>query len=239
MANKIVAWIKPPERQVPVTTSPIRFAVGTPHGPSTNSWKLWVHGEDIYVACRDSISEFKVSLHASGVWRLGFTERAARERKDLVPEGSDRAWRKWKPSFESGMAIGFQIVVTSGGLYVSQPERNTWPSSVIFVEPSADQTLLTIMSVVVVLDTKPVSFHNVTGAVVGILPLRDGRSAQLIATYESAEGLAPLVEGAFKHAVAQRGEEAFPDHGVFYAHGVRDNGTAWIISAPYQRANGA
>lgn len=81
-------YIKPPTLQVPIRKSPLRFAVGRPDGASSNSWKLWtVPAGDVYVACRDNFRDMKVSLHASGRWRLGFTERAINGRPDLLTPG--------------------------------------------------------------------------------------------------------------------------------------------------------
>ena len=64
-------WVNPPETPLPLIQSPLRVAVGTPTGPSTHSWRVWVQDQDVYVKCRDNLRELKVSLHASGIWAGG------------------------------------------------------------------------------------------------------------------------------------------------------------------------
>lgn len=51
-------------RLLPVKSGPIPFAVGPPNGLTSNSWRMWTsrHG-DIYIACRNTFKEAKVSLH--------------------------------------------------------------------------------------------------------------------------------------------------------------------------------
>src|SRR5215208_7794203 len=100
VSGTVHVWVNPPSTVLPLMRSPVRFVVGTPTGPSNNSWKVWVHGQDAYVACRDNFEGFKVSLHASGIWRLGFTQEFAQARPDIVPEGEDRVWKKWKPTLD-------------------------------------------------------------------------------------------------------------------------------------------
>lgn len=50
---------------------PVRFAVGRP-GRRSSMWRLWANSakDDVYLATRQSAGIFKVSLHASGDWRL-------------------------------------------------------------------------------------------------------------------------------------------------------------------------
>lgn len=123
-AKKVNVWTNPPGTKLPLTRSPIRFAIGTPMGPSTNSWRVWVQGRDIYVKCRDNFGEVKASLHASGNWRFGFTEEFSASIPYLLPDGQDRVWTKWRPGLEDPLqpVIGLQIVAFRGGLYLG-PEK--------------------------------------------------------------------------------------------------------------------
>lgn len=142
-------WTKLPRTPLPQQQSPVRFAVGNPRGHSSNSWRLWTQGQDIYIACRDNYREFKVSLHASGIWRLGFTEKAVTERPELVADGADRVWKKWVPdtSDVSKVTVAVQIPVLAEGLFLQPRDRATWPSSVVFVNPPEDPDMMTVVAV--------------------------------------------------------------------------------------------
>lgn len=52
---------------------PIRFAVGSPRGPTSAIWRLWVTRSDVYIAARRLAATIKVSLHESGQWQHSFT----------------------------------------------------------------------------------------------------------------------------------------------------------------------
>jgi hypothetical protein len=231
-------WTNPPGTVLPLKRSPVRFAVGTPMGPSTSSWKLWVRKDDIYVACRDNFSGFKVSLHASGIWRVGFTREFALERTDIVPEGQDRVMKKWMPRLDmpNQAVIGFQIVAPAASLYVRGDSRKTWPSSVVFVEPPSDAGQMVVMSVAVVPSQQPVvPKSEVTGGV-AVVPIGNDRSVQLVATYEDVGDMLQLIERAWEHAVHQPGGlPALPDNGVFCVHGNRGEDVPWFSAVPFRR----
>lgn len=81
----------PDDPRFPIKSGPVRFAVGAPDGLTSNSWRLWTSkAGDIYLKWRDSMGETKMSLHASGRWRMGLTDEAVRARPGLVPAGRDR-----------------------------------------------------------------------------------------------------------------------------------------------------
>ena len=73
---------------------------------------------DTYVICRDNFREFKVSLHASGVWRVAFTEKAFKATPLLQKQKGDRVLHRRKPdlSKESKTEVGFQIAILNSGL---------------------------------------------------------------------------------------------------------------------------
>ena len=77
---------------LPVKEPPVRFAVGpTKDGLTSNSWRMWTEKRgdvyDLYLKCRDNFREAKVSLHASGRWRMGFTEEAIKDNCKLPRQG--------------------------------------------------------------------------------------------------------------------------------------------------------
>lgn len=68
----------------------IRFAVGDPNNVQSHIWRIWVQGNDVYLGTRDSLNIMKVSLHASGIWRLAYVESF-----DKRDRNSDRVIIRW------------------------------------------------------------------------------------------------------------------------------------------------
>lgn len=237
--SPIHLWVNPPQTSLPVRESPLRVAVGTPTGPSTNSWRVWLHGNDVYVQCRDNFRELKASLHASGIWRVGFTQEFVDVRPDIVPAGHDRAWKKWRPDLTDPTrpVVGFQLVALKQALYLGPKERQSWPTSVVFVEPPANAARMTVVSVSVVQSLAPLLFAEGThGAVVAILPLGPDRTVQLVATHENPGEIAGVIEDAFGRSVGQVGGlDQLPNQGVFFVLGDRGEGIPWVTAVPFHR----
>lgn len=77
------------------------------------------HG-DIYISSSDSSKDIKVSLHASGVWRMAMTEESG----IVIPETGDRLLHRWsrpKPATET-LTVAFTICVMNTAV---QPRRTT------------------------------------------------------------------------------------------------------------------
>jgi hypothetical protein len=96
----------------------IRFAVGSPTGLRSSTWRIWSakHTKDVYLAARSIAGLQKVSLHESRSWSHSFVsdERA----KPFVPPGSSRHVDIWPapPSFGEGWRRGYCIIVPSTDL---------------------------------------------------------------------------------------------------------------------------
>ena len=228
-------WVKPPGTPLPLTQSPVRFAVGKPSGVSSNSWRAWVQREDTYVACRDSFREYKVSLHASGIWRTGFTEESMRNHPGLVPEGRDRVWKKWRPTLDAQnpCVIGFQLAVPQASLYIHRKDCGTGQKPAAFIEPPLDPEWMTVISVAVVLGHRPVICRpGLVGGVLGVLPLGTDRTVQLVATHERVGDLLRTIEDAFcRFANRLEAPETLPRHGIIFVQGDR-NGIPWVAAVP-------
>lgn len=108
-----------------------RFAVGTPDYPLSWTWRLWVHGDDIYLGAREGLRAFKVSLHRSGVWRVALVNRLEKD------TSTDRVIVKWQrpPELVPGWIPSVVVLVSS--LPPAQPitpkkiddRRVTWISA--------------------------------------------------------------------------------------------------------------
>jgi len=223
-------WVNPPSTPTPLTCRAVRFAVGTPDAASTNSWRVWTRRDDAYIACRDNFREFKVSLHASGKWRLGFTSTAIEVRPDLIATGSDRAWHKWTPDFSDPTRpiIAFQLLVPTEGLYLTRDQRGAWPTSVVFVEPLGVANHVTIVSVVVV----PGKEHlQDKGALLAVLPLGAHRTVQAFVSYQSDEYIRPMLLTGHEKARRFNGQ-VLPKTGVIMLIGIRPEGIPWLSALP-------
>lgn len=236
--GKVHLWVNPPDTRLPLVRQPLRFAVGTPTGASTNSWKVWVHGDDVYVSCRDNFREIKVSLHASGIWRVGFTDDFAKQRPDVLSASGDRVWKKWKPRLDDQhrSVIGFQLAAPVPALYLKPTDRRRWPPSVVFVESPSTPRLMTVISVVIVLGRSPVRITAGSGVPVAVVPFSESRSVQLVATYEDGRAVISMIEDAFRRAVGKtRKAASLPKDGTFLVLGNRGEDIPWISAVRFQK----
>lgn len=110
---------------LPRTEGPVRFAVGPPDGLTSNSWRLWVKNGDVYIKCRDNFTETKVSLHASGRWRMGFTTEAINKDPSLLRFSQNRAWDVWDrpPGSLLNPIPAFRLIFLSSELAVKPEQR--------------------------------------------------------------------------------------------------------------------
>lgn len=228
MTAQVHVWVNPPESPVPRIAKQIRFAVGTPHGVSSDSWKVWVRGDDAYFACRDQLKEIKISLHASGVWRLALTESAVTKRPDLLAKGADRLLQRWNPAPGADVATAFQLVVPPASLHRTSATRVGWPQSVVFLEPESAKGEFASVYAIVARTQEEVAIAPDTRAVVfGILPLADGRSVQLLVVYEPADQTADLMARGIEEVI--RSAEYHPNESHLIAlFGARADGVPWM-----------
>lgn len=130
-----------PQPILPLSKSPFRFAVGSWDGLSSNSWRVFNSGDDVYLACRDNYEEVKWSLHASGRWRMGFTERGFQSTAHLHEPDADRAWFKWdRPEdFAPGLIPALALDFYTSELPLSDELRKpkVW-KDVVMIEPAPD-----------------------------------------------------------------------------------------------------
>jgi hypothetical protein len=232
---RVHVWCDPPSTELPLRTDEMRFAVGTPRGFSSNSWKVWVKGNDVYVACRDTLKEFKVSLHASGIWRLGLTEQAVRARPDLIKPGTDRVMKKWSPPLDEAVTKAFYVVTTPWSLHVEPKDRSSWPKSVLFIEPEVKGAEFISICVTVARTREPLAIANgVRAVVLGVLPLPDDRSVQVLAMYEPAEPIAELISQGLSR-VSDEVKEALSDGHHIALFGERSDNVPWITMISVRR----
>jgi hypothetical protein len=225
-------WVDPPTRQLPIVGEEVRFAVGTPRGMSSNSWKLWTRGNDVYFACRDNFQEFKLSLHASGIWRLAFTKEALTKLRALRGYDENRVINRWQPDLSAGATVAFELVLLPASLYLAPPQRERWPRDVVFAE-LMDPTRVTAIALTIANGQQPLSFTaDQPGAVLGLVPIPDGRSAQLVLTgYDPGPFLAAIVPALEEIMSRMDAVSALPD-GVTALFGAREQANPWFATMP-------
>jgi hypothetical protein len=120
----------------------IRWAVGDPGGPRSQSWNIVGSStaDDVYIGPRLQMGAIKLSLHRSGRWRMAWTEEYA----DLVgmPEGEDRLLGRWEPPDEirPGWLHALTVLVMPDSLALQRPEKRL--SRVAFFPPSNPDEVL-------------------------------------------------------------------------------------------------
>jgi hypothetical protein len=77
----------------------VRFAVGSPTGPRSRTWRLWVPKgkSDVYVGSRRTSNSVKLSLHEPGPSRFALTSEFIEASDFEAPEGRDaRLAEEWE-----------------------------------------------------------------------------------------------------------------------------------------------
>lgn len=222
---------------LPFKEGPIRFAIGDPKGLTSNAWRIWVSkAGDVYIACRDNFKEAKVSLHASGRWRMGFTTEAIDKNPLLVGEGQNRAWDIWNkpPETIPNTVQALQLVFTSSQLAVSESQRpNKKWKDVTYIEapPEGKLTVVTLFvtkgDIKLIHETEP-SFWLAS------LDLGNGYYVQVVAHGENEGNMPKLISSAVEQSrlKSENAGITIPEGAYGYFWGQRDDGTRFIFGSP-------
>jgi len=220
----------------PIRRGPVRFAVGSPTGLTSNAWRVWTgrHG-DVYISCRDNFKEAKVSLHTSGRWRMGFTTAAIAKNSRLLAGEQNRAWEVWDkpPASLPGVITAFHLVFPTSELAVRPEQRppETW-SNMVFIEPAPRGQMVLVTLFVTAgdpaLEPKPGPSLRLAS-----LAINDGRCAQLVACGAPEANMPDVI----KHCVfAARAKAQFdgvvlPPEAYGYFFGRNDDGARYLVGA--------
>jgi hypothetical protein len=95
----------------------IRFTVTDGVTRRAATWKCWTFigkgKSDVYLGCRELGGELKASLHQSGNWHIGFTQKLFDENPEIIADKSaGRFIMKWPrpPQIIEGMTLAFKII---------------------------------------------------------------------------------------------------------------------------------
>ena len=222
--------------RLPIRKGPVRFAVGPPDGTTSNSWTIWANKKgDVYIACRDNFKEAKVSLHASGRWRMGFTAEALSRKPDLILPEQNRAWEVWDapPPRLPNATIAFRLAFLTPELAVRPEQRSAdrW-RNVLYIEaaPRGKMTVLTLF--VTEGDVVP-THESEPSFCLASLPIGRTRRAQLIAHGEPEADLPATIERAVAEARSRMEASGarLPPLGYIYLLGRLEDGSRYLIGA--------
>jgi hypothetical protein len=221
---------------LPIKNGPVRFCVGAPDSLTSNSWRIWTTGHnDAYIVCRDNFKEAKVSLHASGRWRMGFTEEAVATNPLLVSESANRAWDVWDepPTTLPETVVAFKLSFPTSELAVLPEQRgfNAW-KNVIFIEPAPTGKVIVATLFVTSLQT-PLRHETEPSLCLASLDLSSDRRIQLIVHGEPETDLPQLIRDNVRRA-RSGAEDAglkLPEGSYGYFFGRQDSGCRFIVGA--------
>jgi hypothetical protein len=228
---------------LPLRQSPIRFCVGYPDGLTSNSWRFWVHKNDIYIACRDSFQVAKVSLHASGRWRMGFTEAAMKNNPSLIPADRNRAWDVWDepPPQLPQAVVAFKLVFPTSELAITPEQRTSklW-KNVVYVDiwkqlPSDWLTVITLF--VTTGDLHP-RHERDPSFWIASLDIGRGRYAQLVAHGDPEGDIHDVLRESIRTLSAQAeqaGVKDIPPGANAYLFGETPEGVRYIVGGRVHR----
>lgn len=113
----------------------VRFAVGTPEGPQSAIWRLWVpHGKsDVYLAARSLAGSLKVSLHVSGQWQHSFTSPGIAARFNKPTRHIER-WTR-PPGLGPGVTLAYRIIVPWSSATLRRADGKDMPETVWVPQP--------------------------------------------------------------------------------------------------------
>lgn len=194
--------------KLPITTSPIRFAVEKGNGFKSNAWGVQVEKKksgdvDAYVYCRDGMRAQKVSLHCSGKQHISFNE----DDPSMRHYTGDRFMNQWREPQYDGKAIPtLRLLFPTWGLQLSSEQRtdnqSKWDRNQVLIP--GHKEMVTVVSFVIV--DEGTRLRKVNGSppagVFGVLRLRPGKTLAAIAGYEPERDLREKADEALKKIVA-------------------------------------
>jgi len=116
----------------------LRFAVGTPDGPRSSTWRIWV-GRDgsVFVSTRTPGGHVQVSLHASGRWRIVFDDPAEPPR--IGAAAGTRLFDQFAPGPEIKPGIRHGVMIVIPWLVVGPPSaRPPEEERILWLPPLAE-----------------------------------------------------------------------------------------------------
>lgn len=171
----------------------IRFVVGTPGGLRSSTWRCWTPASgksDVYLAPRNLVESFKVSLHERGLhekesWQTGFTSEAKRK---LVAEGRWTGGSRLtsqcpKPTETApGCVLAFRILVPASAVSIDSATEKV-PKDLVWIPPPPTDRAVEIALIMTAPGTKTTGWPGrraMSTGLVGDFPLNSGEHLWLV-----------------------------------------------------------
>ena len=215
----------------------MRFAVGSPDGLTSNAWRVWTAKKrgDVYIACRDNFKEVKVSLHASGRWRVGFTSEALVKNPRLLRNDQNRAWDVWDkpPASLPNTVTAFKLVFPTSELAVRPDQRVSpgWPD--VFYVEAAPPGKLTVVTLFVTLGDLKLTHASEPSFILASLDIDGTRRALLVAHGEAEGDFTKLMEKSVIEARERAKSKgvSIPTESFGYFLGRQEDGCRYLFGA--------
>jgi hypothetical protein len=230
---------------LPVLNGPVRFAVGRLDGLTSNSWKCETRRSkgkdrhDIYIMCRDNFKEAKVSLHASGRWRMGFKEQALTKNPRLLPPGKSRAWQIWDepPAQLPRTLIAFRLLFPMSELAVSPAQRRPTEWDRVFFLQALPPPHMTVVTLFVTAEDVSLRYESLPSIPLVSMDIGQGRRAQLIAHGDKEGDIPDVIDraAALPREAAGRAGKEIPPEAYGYFLGVSPDGARFLVGGRMNR----
>ena len=219
---------------LPIRTNSLVFAVGSPHGITSNSWHIWIHEGSIYISCRDNMKEAKISLHGSGRWRMAYTAESG-----IFSADGNRAWTVWDrpdPILPHGVIQAFELLFPEWEIGITPEQRQerptVWEKNKIYIE-SGGAGLITAVSLFVAPKGVNIAYKDFNSFPLASLPVAESSDVQIVPHQWPEGNLRQTIADAIEQArvsMESAGTE-LPPGAYGYFSGVRPDGCGFLFGA--------
>ena len=221
---------------LPLRDGPLRFAVMSSDGASSESWSVTVTNlGDVYIVCREVDLDIKVSLHESGLQKIAY--RGIWREANI---GYDQRWQEHRHYTGDSARPSFTLMFPNFGLSLDEEWRQahprTWSARHVLLR-AAQRPLATLIAFAITDDNVGV-MERVGYAVIAEIPTRPGKKLCVIAGYTPERNVSRMLQNGLEEMMRESSPEDFSASldGPFRVFGLRiaKEGGPWLLCLPVQ-----
>ncbi len=221
---------------LPLRDGPLRFALMSSDGASSESWIVSVTNQgDVYIVCREADLDIKVSLHESGLQKIAYR---GVWRDDNVEH--NQRWQEHRHYRGDRARPSFTLMFPNFGLYLDEEWRqdhpNTWSARHVLVR--APQRPLATLIAFAITDGDVGIMERVGYAVLAEIPTRPGKKLCVIAGYTPERNMSRMLQNGLERMMHESSPEDFSSSldVPFRVFGlsVPEEGGPWLLCLPVQ-----
>jgi hypothetical protein len=231
MSTMLNPWILGKLGLFPIKDPEVRFVVGDPNGLSSNSWKIWQHNDSVYIACRDSFTHAKISIHPKS-WRMAYTKESK-----LKMKGEDRTWEEWNIEKEQlpNTKIIFRLLFAKRDLVLNNELRvgEKW-KNLIFIEAPPDG-MFTAVSIFLTTGDIEIKHESEKSFALASFELGENKFIKVVAYGEPFGTIINEIDNTkikIKKNLKQP-SKVFPDEAYIYVFGKLPDGSRSLTGTPF------